>query len=753
MPLRTYHASKTLSQFHNDNTFIRMVMGPIGCVRGDTQVITLEEGALPIEQINRPMHVLSWNPDKGQFQFSLTGGAFPKGRDYLYRVQTQQGEFVASGHHHVLCEGNTYQRVDTLCQGQSVFLHSPIHHQKWSDTCQKSSPLDVQSYSQTVVDLTERCAELSRQYGQQLLEAQDTFPDFALTQDDVHKLYQLYGREDVQTVLSQQHNRQGQSNDHISIDDYQNQTLRQHCDEEHCVLQEPCEHTEALNQPALQSQAMIIDRQPSEELSLCYRLYLNSFSYGPIVSIEKLNVKEVYWDLQVLDTHNYVTIDGAVHHNSGKSVGMCWEIFMRACKQAPNREGIRKSRWVIVRNTLPQLETTTMNTWRDWFGERFFPNARISGKAPYKQLISAPLPDDTELELEILFMQLDTDDDVNKLLSLEATGIWFNEFREITKSIFEAATGRVGRYPNKEDGGCTWCGVICDTNPPDDTSWIYKMAEEDKPSNFKAFYQPSGLADDAENVENLPKDYYQNIAIGKAKEWCNVYVHGRYGYMQEGKTVYQDVWNDDFHFAKEPINIIPARTLIGGIDASGRSPAAVILQQTASGQMQCVWEFCGEDVGAVVFSQVLRKEINLVFPNMNIRWYGDPAGAFKTQNDERTYFDILRGEGIIVSPSPGFRTNDRIEAVTSILSRNIGGKPAFLLGQQCIMLRKGFNGGYRYKKIGSGGNARFTPDPEKNEYSHPHEALQYAIAATGEIQTMKNRTKTDYKVHTYATDW
>jgi hypothetical protein len=69
------------------------------------------------------------------------------------------------------------------------------------------------------------------------------------------------------------------------------------------------------------------------------------------------------------------------------------------------------------------------------------------------------------------------------------------------------------------------------------------------------------------------------------------------------------------------------------------------------------------------------------------------------------------------------------------------------------MLRKGFNGGYRYKKIGSGGNARYTPDPEKNEYSHPHEALQYAIAATGEIQTMKNRTKTDYKVVEYDTNW
>ena len=438
---------------------------------------------------------------------------------------------------------------------------------------------------------------------------------------------------------------------------------------------------------------------------------------------------------------------------SGKSVAMCWEIFIRARAQAPAPDNTRKTRWVIVRNTLPQLETTTMNTWRDWFGERAFPKAKISGKAPYKQNIRAPLPDGTEMDMEILFMQLDTEDDEKKLLSLEATGIWFNEFREIDKRVFEAATGRVGRYPNVSDGGCTWCGILCDTNPPDDTSWIYKMAEEYRPSNFKAFYQPSGLSDEAENIENLPKLYYENIAIGKSKEWCNVYVHGKYGYMQEGKTVYQGVYNDDYHFTKEPINLIKGRQLIGGIDASGRSPAAVVMQQDAMGQMQLLWEFCIEDVGAVTFAPLLRKEISLCFPHNNIRWYGDPAGAYKSQNDERTYFDILRGEGIIVSPSQGYRPNDRIEAVTSILSRNIGGKPALLVGPECIMIRKGFNGGYRYKKVGSGASARYMPDPEKNEYSHPHDALQYAISSTGELNTMKNRTRTDYKVHTYATDW
>ena len=181
------------------------------------------------------------------------------------------------------------------------------------------------------------------------------------------------------------------------------------------------------------------------------------------------------------------------------------------------------------------------------------------------------------------------------------------------------------------------------------------------------------------------------------------------------------------------VKLIPARVLIGGIDASGRSPAAVVLQQTASGQYQTIWELCGEDIGAVQFSRVLRGAIRSDFPKHNIRWWGDPAGAFKTQTDERTYFDVLKAEGISVLPAPTFRLGERIEAVDSIQSRHVGGQPALLITKEAPKLRQGFNGGYRFKKIGSGDNTRTLPDPDKNKYSHPHDALQYAIVGTGEL--------------------
>ena len=40
-----------------------------------------------------------------------------------------------------------------------------------------------------------------------------------------------------------------------------------------------------------------------------------------------------------------------------------------------------------------------------------------------------------DLDLEVIFLALDRPEDVKKLLSLELTGIWINEAREIPKVL------------------------------------------------------------------------------------------------------------------------------------------------------------------------------------------------------------------------------------------------------------------------------------------------------------------------------
>ena len=129
---------------------------------------------------------------------------------------------------------------------------------------------------------------------------------------------------------------------------------------------------------------------------------------------------------------------------SGKSVACCMEIMRRSIAQQPNDQGVRKSRWAVIRNTNPQLKTTTIKTWRDWFSDEL---GRFVWSPPYTHNVCFSLGDKTTVELEVIFLALDKTEDVKKLLSLVLTGVWVNEAREINKNIIDACTMRVGRYP------------------------------------------------------------------------------------------------------------------------------------------------------------------------------------------------------------------------------------------------------------------------------------------------------------------
>ena len=185
---------------------------------------------------------------------------------------------------------------------------------------------------------------------------------------------------------------------------------------------------------------------------------------------------------------------------SGKSVACCIEIVSRALRQAQGPDGKRRSRWAIIRNTYPELKSTTIKTWLEWVPENVF------GPIKWDTPISHTVKLRPDVELEVYFIALDKPQDVKKLLSLELTGVWINEAREVPKPVVDAATGRVGRFPPVRDGGCTWSGVIMDTNSPDDDHWWYHSAEEETPKGWAFFSQPGGLSPDAENLRNLPPD-------------------------------------------------------------------------------------------------------------------------------------------------------------------------------------------------------------------------------------------------------
>ncbi len=454
---------------------------------------------------------------------------------------------------------------------------------------------------------------------------------------------------------------------------------------------------------------------------------------------------------------------------SGKSVGCVMEIWRMAYQQAPDAQGVRRSRFAIVRNTYGELKQTTIKTWQAWVPDEICP---IVYDSPIRGLLQVPHPDGkTRVEAEILFLALDKPKDVKKLLSLELTGGWINEAREIPFAIVLALRQRVGRYPAKVVAPLTQASVLMDTNPPDTDHWWYALAEERRtpgssddtaetvsPADWFFVKQPPALLKigpgkylphpAAENVDNQPLGYayWLDQVSGASEEWIKVYLLGDYGYVREGKLVYPE-YRDDVHCAKTFLPSIRGLPLLLGWDF-GLTPACIVGQLTTRGTLRVIDEFVSEHMGIKQFAQqVVLPQIAVRYPEWDlandILGAGDPAGADPAQTDETTCFQVLNESGFRMVPTLTNAFLPRREAVASFLTRMDGGDPSFQLSPRCKVLRKGFLGGYHYRRVQVPGKTIYRDEPDKDDFSHPHDALQYMslYAMRGDTQANDRRAR------------
>lgn len=420
---------------------------------------------------------------------------------------------------------------------------------------------------------------------------------------------------------------------------------------------------------------------------------------------------------------------------SGKSSGCIMDIVMRAFRQQPDDKGIRKSRWAIIRQTYPELKATTVKTFQHWVPEEVAP---VVQSIPMVSKFYQPLQDGTTVQLEFVFLALEGPDDVKKLLSFELTGAYLNEAREISWEIIEALTGRVPRYPQtikNEAGetiyGPTEPGIISDSNPPRTGHWLYEKFETGNvPKGWKKYTQPPAvfrnietgaweLNPDAENLSHLPDNYYQNQLEAGSEEFIRVNLGGEFGMSRKGKPVFAK-YNDTTHASKEILQPIRGFPIIMGIDF-GLTPAAVFAQVTGQGlrvldELPATDEMLEDYIAQYILPLVAKR-----YQGFSLVACGDPAGRNRDRLSKRSDFDLLRTNNIRAYPA---ETNDpirRIEAVNWFMVREKG----FLISAQCTHLREALAGGYVFKEQRNN-SGQVTDIPDKNEYSHIADALQYA---------------------------
>lgn len=441
---------------------------------------------------------------------------------------------------------------------------------------------------------------------------------------------------------------------------------------------------------------------------------------------------------------------------SGKTVQTILKIFDIICEQAPVKAkdnknyNTRLSRWIAARNTYSELFSTTIKDWLEIHGD--LGQFKQGSKEPPTHYLDFKLDDGTHVKAEIIFIAFDRPDHVKKARGIQATGIWLNETKELAKAVVDMLDLRHGRYPSKKEGATpTWHGMVGDTNAPDEDHWYYKLAEEDKPDDWAFYTQAGGVYKKgesweinpyAENLDNLPKGYYERGLQGKSNDWIKVNLANEYGFVSAGKPVHP-MYVDSVHCVDMSFMPDKGLDIVLGFDF-GRTPACAFMQRTSFDRWICFDEFLAQDMGAVEFAPQLKRYIDQHYQGYRFKGWGDPSGDNGNQANSDTPFKIIRAAGIPCAPT---QSNDPIKRRAALESPMkelaMDGKPRFIVLPKAKTIRKGLQGGFCYRRLQVSGE-KYTDEPDKNEYSHPVEALEYGLQGEGEGRQALSRSSNSF---------
>lgn len=459
-------------------------------------------------------------------------------------------------------------------------------------------------------------------------------------------------------------------------------------------------------------------------------------------------LEEFFYD----DTHKFICIQGPI--GSGTSTASCHRIWRLACQQAPDNDGVRRSRWIISRSTYKELKETTVKTWLEWFPENEW-GQFIRAEPMFHHLKREhPSGDGTRIDCEVIFVALpDPDVAESVLASYEITGFFVNEGQFFEKGVVDELLSRCSRYPSMRNGpGASWYGGWLDMNAPVEGHWVPYMRGDvplpaemtddekkafEKPDGWRFLIQPPGLIEDfvdgkivyrpnpkAENQKHLRETYLEKIQ-GKRKDWIDRRVLNKVGLHQAGKPVYPTFMESE-HVHPEDVDPKHGIPIVVGLDF-GRDPAAAFLQ-CVNGLWTLHSELIGDNESASLFAPRVAKHLARFYPGFTYQFWGDPRGADGNQSDERTAYDVFLTYGMRVLPAT---TDNNPEFRRSTVEKVLDRRHGFRINPSVTVAKRGFAGGYHYRKI-KGVAGMYAPQPVKNMYSHVVESVENALIGGGE---------------------
>ncbi len=449
---------------------------------------------------------------------------------------------------------------------------------------------------------------------------------------------------------------------------------------------------------------------------------------------------------------------------SGKSTICATDILSYACSQHPAADGVRYTRVGVIRKLKSQVKTAVGRSIRSVFPKQYG-YVNNSG-SPVSAFYYFPLPDGTKVHCELDIWALENEDDAIKIKSSNWTFAWLNEADELDHAVFTQTLSRIQRYPDEDVAPRTWGGVLLDFNKPAKGSWLDDLINN-VPDNYKLFVQPPAafmcvdedgnnvyeINENAENIRNVgayqegdptefssPEDY-DDYLVQRGKRFYSNQIRlellvGREDKVQnlfclmdvpiiDGKPVYANSFDSGRHVATNEIKPISNADIIIGVDQSGINPAAVIIQ-SISGRWCVIDEMLtpGEGLENFIYG-VLIPALRTKYPSNPVTCILDPSNT-RDSWGAITPKDRFEQAGLFALANVSNAIRVRLQAVEELLNKHTGG---LYISPTCTNLIDGFKFGYKFKALNTRGSVgkSYSPVPDKNEYSHFHDALQYAV--------------------------
>ena len=477
---------------------------------------------------------------------------------------------------------------------------------------------------------------------------------------------------------------------------------------------------------------------------------------------------------------------------TGKTFVSAMRVLMKAMHIKPMPDGVRRSKFIIVRKRYGDLEQSVVPIFSRICGPAFAMTGKRSPMLGRIRMDDGHGP----IECELWLYAFETVADVEKIRSLAFTDGMIVEAQELdAPSMIVDIFKRCGRFPSpanaddQEDhednpmleytfpGGTRAFGrqLAMDFNFTSRRHWFHHFLVENNPvradgtQRISVYEQPPthiwvpGAAVDGYRVKGVQTtfkgesgafirndealhyikqqgwSYWESIIEQSFGDDAKIQqdILAQFGDSGTGKPVYPGFLRE-WHVADKSIAYIPGLPVWVGVD-NGLNNAWIFCQQDGRGQLLVIHEVVnvGDDAKSIsnAISEDIHPYINNHLPQHKVVMVLDQAFWSREGGEGRTQVELLSNAGFHVEKCPFKFTSPIREATTDIIrSRRVTISPT------CNRLIDALAGGFHYPLIKSLGTFSEVPN-QTSEHSHPANAFEFVCARLSNHSPIKRTGK------------